>query len=125
MSEDLDAIMDQWHALADLLANQNNADAHFNDANMKLVNKIHQLCLADDDLEKFESAVSFAEHVVDLRKNEKAWSRRLGDVMIRAQDLLDSNEKSSARKIFDEFQNQCPWTQFREHAENQRAAMKL
>jgi hypothetical protein len=46
------------------------------------------LSYADIDGGTFGSADEFAQHVLDLRANEKTWSRHLGEVLLKAQDQI-------------------------------------
>jgi hypothetical protein len=123
MLEDFDLMIERWHVLADLLSDKN--PQHFNAQNLALVRQIHDACLIDSHLDEIKSGEEFINYALDLRRNEKAWSRRLGDVMIRAQDFAEANEKMKATSAFDEFVAECPWAQFIEHAKNQRSAMGL
>lgn len=119
----LDALIGRWHNLADLVAGSN--EDHFSDANEALVAEIRLKCLADKDMDKFESSKVFTQYVTELRRNEKAWSRRLGEVILLAQDLVDSGDKIGAGSTFEKFEASCPWVNFVDISKDQKYAMKL
>jgi hypothetical protein len=120
---DLDILIEQWHALAERA--KDNDERHYSKDNRELVAAFRRACLADNGADEFETSKEFCEYVVELRLNEKAWSRQLGEVMLQAQDLIEKGDTDAARTAFDKFQAQCPWVQFIEHAKNQRFSMNL
>lgn len=121
--DDLDVLIGRWHNLADLVTGS--SEDHLSDANEALVTEIRLKCLADKEIDKFESSKEFTEYVTELHRNEKAWSRRLGEVILLAQDLADSGDKKGAARTFDKFEASCPWMNFVDISQNQKHAMEL
>jgi hypothetical protein len=122
---DFDELIGRWHELADHANDNDNGMAHFNQSNKALVAEVRKICLGDTEDVDFNLAQDFLQYVIELRQNEKSWSRRLGEVMIRAQDQLDAGNPTGARTTFDEFETQCPWINFLEIAKDQRHCMQL
>lgn len=115
----MDELIGRWHALAGLSRDQ--IAAQFNDENLKLFADVVTQGLGDTShgAEKFASADEFAQHVLDLRGNERAWSRHLGEVLLKAQDQFDGGNAEEARKTLQSFRAACPWRCFVEIAETE------
>jgi hypothetical protein len=113
----MDELIEKWHMFAgqpmDVIAGR------FDSEGTALVAQVVQECLRQPIAAEFDSAAEFAEYVVDLRGNERAWSRRLGEVILQAQDLLNMGRDSEAKKTLSDFCAECPWRFFAEIASTQ------
>ena len=68
------------------------------------------------------SKLEFSDWVYALRSNEREWSRRLGETILAAEDLVALGEVLPAISTFESFIELCPWLPFTEiaHAEIRR-----
>lgn len=74
--------------------------------------------LVDVALPAFDSPDQFVDAVRRLSENKRAWSQRLGSLVI---DLIDSEgpeQEAAALKRLKEFAEQSPWKFLRKSAEN-------
>ena len=111
--------IERWHAFAgqskEAIAGQ------FNDANQTLLREVVTTCLVDTTLDDkvFASADEFAQCVLDLRKNEKAWSRALGELLLKTHEQFDAGLADEAKESLRRFRGDCPWRLFAEIADTQ------
>lgn len=115
---DLDALLGRWHALADRPFGE--IEEQFNPDSEGLVADIVHKVLGASGNHKFESANEFAQYVSELRENERSWSRRLAEVILRAQGLSETGHGAMAAQVFQEFESDCPWLFFVTIARTQR-----
>ena len=115
MTPDYEELIARWHSLAgqDKIA----IACAFGDESLALLKAMLEQALNNsDDLPATMDADEFAEIVFDLRENERAWSRRLGDTIINADDLDRQGERNKAILSLEEFGRICPWRFFAEIA---------
>lgn len=114
-----DELIGRWHAFA--AQPKEDIAAQFSDTSCSLFAEIVTKSLRETSSgnARFASSDEFAQCVLDLRSNERAWSRYLGDVLLKAQDELDSGRAAQAKAILSNFQAICPWHSFAEIAETQ------
>lgn len=62
---------------------------------------------------------AFAEAVTALRANERKWNQALQRALIEADDLVKEHRPAEAKTLLLNFAADCPWTLFKEVAENQ------
>lgn len=95
--------------------------AQFSDESQLLFAEVMTKGLGDTSQggEKFASADEFAQYVLDLRGNEKAWSRHLGEVLLKAQEQFDGGHAEDAKETLRNFHAACPWRPFAEIAQTQ------
>lgn len=111
-----DELIERWHAFAgqpkEKIAEQ------FGDETQLLFAEVMTKCFGDSsqDGEKFNSADEFAGYVLDLRSNEKAWSKHLGEVLLKAQEQFDGGRVEDAKQTLRTFRAACPWRCFSEIA---------
>lgn len=115
----IDELIGRWHAFAG--QSKDEIAAQFNDESQGLFAEIVTKGLGDSSRgsERFASAEEFAQCVLDLRGNEKAWSRHLGDVLLKAQGQFDSGHVEDAKETLRSFRTACPWGFFAEIAATQ------
>ncbi|NWK44630.1 hypothetical protein [Ralstonia pickettii] len=112
-------LIERWHVFAgqtkEAIADQ------FNDASQALLREVVNTCLADTTLdgEVFASADEFAQCVLDLRKNEKAWSRALGELLLKTYEQFDAGLADEAKESLRQFRGDCPWRLFADIADTQ------
>ena len=115
----MDELIERWHKFAG--QSKEEIAAQFNDESRSLFAEFFTKGLGDTSPQgaKWASAEEFAERVLDLRSNEKAWSRHLGDALLRAQDLADDGQVEKAKQELISFRDTCPWIFFADIAETQ------
>lgn len=115
----MDELIERWHNFA--AQSKEQIAAQFNDETRSLFAEFFTKGLGDIGPQgaKWASAEEFAERVLDLRSNERAWSRHLGDAILRAQDLVDDGQMEKAKQELTTFRDTCPWIFFAEIAETQ------
>jgi len=118
MEENLDLLIGEWHRFAD--QSRETIESQFASDGRELLERVITVAMGEVPTGDFSTSTEFAEYVLDLRDNEKAWSRRLGDVILLAQNCLEANDKEAARNTFDEFELNCPWKMFVDIARTQR-----
>lgn len=111
-----DELIERWHAFS--AQPQEAIAAQYSDESRALFAEVftQQLGQTSNGGEKFASADEFAHFVVDLRSNEKSWSRRLGDVILQARVQQDAGDAAGARETLNSFRVSCPWGMFSEIA---------
>ena len=114
-----DALIEKWHAFAG--QSKDEIAAQFSDESRLLFAEVLVKCLGDTGRRgaKFASAEEFAQYVLDLRGNEKAWSRQLGGVLLKAQEQFDGGHSEDAKETLRSFRTACPWRFFAEIANTQ------
>ncbi|HSC81173.1 MAG TPA: hypothetical protein VLC08_12520 [Chitinolyticbacter sp.] len=117
-TDDLDNLVGKWHDFADQPAQV--IHGQFTENGIRLTNLVVLKLLGQTGENEFTSADQFTKFVIELRQNERAWSSRLGEILINANSLVSSGDTSSARKVFDEFEVTCPWLSFVSIARTQR-----
>jgi hypothetical protein len=117
MPDDLDILIGLWHEMTD--QGPEAIEGRFASDGMALLERVlsQEMGASAGD---FPSASDFARYVLDLRENERAWSRQLGSVILAAQSWLDSGDTVAAERVFQEFEANCPWKMFVEIARTQR-----
>jgi hypothetical protein len=115
----MDVLVDRWHKFAG--QSKEEIAAQFNDESRSLFAEFVTKGLGETAPQgaKWASAEEFAERVLDLRSNEKAWSRHLGDALLRAQDYADDGQVQQAKQELISFRDSCPWIFFADIAETQ------
>ncbi|WP_208508253.1 hypothetical protein [Variovorax paradoxus] len=115
----MDELIARWQKLADQPKEE--IAAQFNDEARSLFAEFLMNGLGGAGPQGIEwaSAEEFAERVLDLRSNEKAWSRHLGDTLLRAQDLSDDGQVERAKQELISFRDTCPWILFADIAATQ------
>jgi hypothetical protein len=119
----MDELSGRWHVFADQSLEV--IALNYNEHGIGLINEVLTRNLAHTEATQFESASEFAQYVIDLRKNEQAWSRYLGDTIIRAQALIDAKNSSQAIAVLTNFISICPWHHFTEIAKVQKQNFTL
>jgi hypothetical protein len=114
----MDELTERWHALADQPLEA--IAFNYNERSIALINEVLRCNLGYTEPVQFDSAAEFAQYAIDLRKNEQAWSRHLGDAIIQAQALIDGENSSEAIAKLTSFISICPWHHFAEIAEIQK-----
>lgn len=118
MEEPADKLMGRWHEFAEQPSEV--IERQFTRRSQMLVRRVLREGLGYAEVGKFPSAAEFAKYVVELRENERSWSRRLGDVILQAQGQLESGDIVAAKTTFEGFETTCPWRFFVEIAKTQR-----
>lgn len=115
----MDELIEKWHAFAG--QSRENISAQFSDESKSLFAEVMAKGLGDTSQggEKFASPDEFAQYVLDLRANEKAWSRHLGEVLLKAQEQFNSGHSGDAKETLRSFLATCPWRPFAEIAQTQ------
>jgi len=113
-----DDLIERWHAFA--AQSKEAISTQYSDESRALFAEVitQQLGQTSNSNEKFASAEEFAQLVADLRSNEKAWSRHLGDVILKAHDQRDAGDMVGAREMLSSFRASCPWRMFAEITDN-------
>lgn len=62
------------------------------------------------------SPKAFADALHILGRNKRAWSQRLGSLLIELSDSQITEQKEQASSRLDEFIQECPWRFLRESA---------
>ena len=62
------------------------------------------------------SPKEFADALHELGRNKRAWSQRLGSLVIELSDSQAAEQKEQALERLNEFIQQCPWRFLRESA---------
>ncbi|MFT3961921.1 hypothetical protein [Propionivibrio sp.] len=119
MDQDFDVLIGEWHELADQRPEV--IEGRFASDGKALLEQVLSNAMGSTPFWEFSSPSEFAQYVINLRENEKAWSRHLGEVILASQSLLDQGNPDAAEKIFDEFEAKCPWQMFVDIARTQRA----
>jgi len=70
------------------------------------------------ELPPINTPESFAEAVKMLANNKRAWSQRLGTLVIDQVDSQSSEERAAADEQLREFSATCPWKFLRQSAAN-------
>ena len=108
----------EWfHQFADQAPDQIAANA--NEANRSAVASFVSLSLPDHPMPDDLSPEEFADAVMSLRESERAWNRAVCTALIQADDLHISHDDEQAFAVLQAFAKSCPWSPFREVAENQ------
>ena len=112
----MDELIDRWHAFS--AQPKHEIAAQFDEKARTLFAEISEKGLGDANASAihFASADEFAASVLDLRSNEKAWTNRLGNVLLKAQNRVDSGDVTGAKEILINFRDTCPWHFLREVA---------
>lgn len=118
MPDELDRLIGLWHEMADQRPEA--IEARFASDGKVLLKRVLSKVMGDVSSSEFSSPAEFAQYVIDLRENEKAWSRHLGEVILAAQSWLDRGNLKAARAVFDDFEAKCPWKVFVDIAKTQR-----
>jgi hypothetical protein len=119
MSHNLDLLTSEWHELAD--QSPEVIDGRFTLDGQAIVDRVLREVMGISPTVEISSSSEFVQYVLDLRSNERAWSVHLGDVILAAQQWLDQGDAKQAKKIFDEFEANCPWKVFVDIARDQRS----
>ena len=106
---DVDELIEKWHTFAG--QSRKDIAAQFSDESLSLFAEVMSKGLGDTSQggEKFGSAEEFVQYVLDLRGNEKAWSRHLGEVLLKAQEQFDGGYAADAKETLRSFGLTCPW----------------
>lgn len=112
----IDELFGRWHAFAG--QSREEIAAQFGDESLLLFAEVLTRCMSDTSHggEPFASADEFAQYVIELRDNEKAWSRHLGEVLLKAQQQFEDGHTEDAREVLRRFRAACPWRGFAEIA---------
>jgi hypothetical protein len=110
MDKSADKLMGRWHDFAEQPIEV--IEREFTRSSRMLLGRVLREALGYAEAGKFPSAAEFAKYVVELRENERNWSRRLGDVILQAQGQLEGGDIVAAKKTFEEFETTCPWRFF-------------
>jgi hypothetical protein len=115
----MDELIERWHKFAG--HSKEEIAAQFNEESRSLFAEIFTKGLGDTCPQgaKWASAEEFAKRVLDLRSNERAWSRHLGESILRAQHLADDGQVEKAKQELTVFRDTCPWIFFADIAEAQ------
>ncbi len=115
----MDELIERWHAFAG--QSEEEIAAQFSDESRLLFAEVLTKGLVNTSRggEKFASANEFAQYVLDLRANERAWSKHLGEVLLEAQERFDGGRAEDAKETLHRFRAACPWRPFAEIAETQ------
>lgn len=113
--EDRDRLFGILHSLAE--KSRSELESGFTETHVLAVRELVTKFLAGCELPAEFTATSFADAVYELRANERAWSQRLGDTIITAEDKLQVGDEDGAIAILDDYAEQCPWLSLREIAE--------
>jgi len=113
----MDELIGTWHAFAEQSVDE--IAAQYGDPSRTLVTRVVREGLGDPTPFAFSSAEEFAKYVVDLRGNERDWSRRLGDTLLKAQEQVDAGNSVEAKGTLRDFRTTCPWRFLAEIAETQ------
>lgn len=117
--DEMRELIARWHTFA--AQSKEEIAAQFNDESLSLFAEFFTKSFEDTGLQgaPWTSADEFAQYVLELRANEKAWSRRLGDTIIRAIDLMEEGRRDDAEQELRNFRDICPWLFFADIAETQ------
>lgn len=118
MSQSLDILIGEWHELTDQSPEM--IESRFTSGGKALLERVLVEAMGSASAGEFSSSSEFAQYVADLRANERAWSRHLGDVILAAQNWLNQGSPEAAKKVFDEFEIKCPWRMFVDIVRTQR-----
>lgn len=115
----MEELIDRWHAFAGQAKEA--IAAQFDDASQALLREVVTTCLVDTTLDGdvFASADEFSQCVLDLRKNESAWSRALGELLLKTHEQFDAGFADEAKGSLRRFRGDCPWRLFAEIADTQ------
>lgn len=113
----MDELLDRWHAFSSQPVDE--IAAQYDDAGRALLARVVREGLGDAKPFAFGSAQEFAKYIVELRSNEKDWSRCLGDALLKSQEQLDGGLVAEAKATLGNFRAACPWRFFSEIAEIQ------
>lgn len=113
----MDELMGRWHRLSE--QSRESVAAMYNDEGRFLLESLRLQALGEKEPACFASAEEFAEYVVGLRANEKAWSNRLGQVLLQSDELVTQKRPQEAQQVFRDFIEECPWRPFWKIAETQ------
>jgi len=118
MDQSFDLLIGEWHEFADQRPEE--IEGRFASDGRELLGRILREAIGGAPVGDFSSSSEFAQYVIDLRANERAWSRHLGDAIVAAQSWLDQGNPEAAEQVFDEFETECPWQMFVDIARIQR-----
>jgi len=118
MDRSFDLLIGEWHEMAD--QGPEEIEGRFASDGRELLGRILREAMGNPTVGEFSSPSEFAQYVIDLRANERAWSRHLGDIIVAAQSWLDQSNPEAAKQVFDEFEAKCPWKMFVDIARTQR-----
>lgn len=112
-------LIERWHKFA--AQSKEEIAAQFNDESRALFADFFTKSFEDTGPQgaPWASAEEFAQYVLELRANEKAWSRHLGDSILRAHDLMEEGRIDDAEQELRKFRDICPWLFFADVAETQ------
>ncbi len=111
-----------FHSLAEMDRDQ--LEESFTEDNVHAVSDLVAHFLVGCELPSDLTAAPFADFVYELRENERAWSRQLGETIIAAEDKLQANDMAGAVAILDDYITLCPWAPYRETAETEKENFK-
>lgn len=118
MDDSLEILIGEWHALTD--QEPELIESRFMSDGTVLLERVVSEAMGSSFTGEFSSPSEFAQYVIDLRDNERAWSRQLGNVILAAQSWLDHGNREAAKGVFSEFEANCPWKMFVDIARTQR-----
>jgi len=112
-------LIEKWHVFAG--QSREEIAAQFSDESRVLFAEVVTKVMGDTSRGsgKFVSADEFAQYVLDLRGNERAWSKHLGEVLLKAQEQFDADQIEDAKETLRSFHANCPWRFFAEIAKTQ------
>ncbi|TDS70551.1 hypothetical protein EDF71_12926 [Comamonas sp. JUb58] len=115
----MDELIERWHQFAG--QSKEEIAAQFNEESRSLLAEFFTKGLGETGQQaaKWASAEAFAECVLELRSNEKAWSRHLGNALLQAQDFADDGQVQKAKQALIAFRDTCPWVFFADIAQTQ------
>ncbi|MBT2336533.1 hypothetical protein J7E49_21800 [Variovorax paradoxus] len=70
------------------------------------------------ELPAIDTPENFAEAIKALADNKRAWSQRLGNLVLDLVDSQNSSEKEEATDQLRKFSETCPWQFLRQSAAN-------
>ncbi|MDX1914885.1 MAG: hypothetical protein SFU55_04810 [Methylophilus sp.] len=91
-------------------------ESSFTESNVLAIRQLVKEFLVDCELPNEFTASSFADIVTTLRENERAWSRKLGEIIIIVEDKMRVGDKTEAIDTLGRYVDQCPWLSLREIA---------
>jgi len=117
--DEMRELIGRWHQFA--AQSKEEIAAQFNDETRSLFAEFFTKSFDDTGLQgaRWASADEFARYVLELRANERAWSRYLGDTILRAHDLMEEGRLDEAKQELRTFRDICPWLFFAGLAETQ------
>ena len=114
----MDELIEKWHSFADQSLDE--IAQNFNAEGLTLLDDVLHEILGRTDAAQYDTASAFAKFVVDLRENERAWSRSLVAAIIQAHELFGNGDPHGSESKLFAFVSVCPWRNFVEVADVQR-----